>query len=543
MIKRIERKLLNYNLGINKWFLLSLTAVIFILIPNAAIILNIFTPINENFRHIMQYLMRDYIINTIILVGGTSLFSILIGVTSAWFVVVFDFPFRRQFEQLLMLPLAIPPYIGAYIYAGMLSYTGSVQIFMRDVLNLNLSQDFYSIMNLRGAVGIYTLFLYPYVYIIVRSFILKQSASYIEVSRTLSRGMTFIFFRVIIPIARPAIIGGVTLVILEVLNDYGVVKYFGINTFTTAIFRVWFGMADIDSSIKLAASLMILVFILIAFEKLARGRLRFNNTTTKSKPLQRKELKGVKKTAVMSFILTVLLFGFFIPLMQLIYWMTLIDFNFFTVKFMDVIINTVFVTTLASIITVIFAVAIANTVRLQDTVISKIFSKTATLGYSIPGAIIAVGLMIFSIGLDKLLPVVLTGSIVILIFAYFVRFITIAYNSVEIGFDKIGRSYYEAARSLGEGISGAFFKVEYPLMKSAVTGGFILVFIDILKELPLTLILRPFNFDTLAAKAYEYANDEMVYQAAPYSLGIIIIASVLIILFNMRNGKKIIKKL
>ena len=537
MNRKIEGFFRRHNLELNWWFGLSLLIILLILIPNISILVNVFSPVNDNWIHLREHLLKDYIINTSFIIAFTGIFSAVLGVTLAWIITMYKFPFRKLFEWLLVLPLAIPPYIGAYVYSNMFSYTGNIQIFFRRVLELNLDQRFFNIMNIPGAVTIYTLFLYPYVYLIVKAFISKQSASMIESARSLGKSTRVIFFRLIIPLARPAIIGGTTLVLLETLNDYGVVTYFGISTFTTGIFRVWFSSGDIDSAVRLSATLMGMVLVLVLIEKFARGRRKYQYSNTKIRPIQRQEISGMKLFIVMAIIVFTLLVGFIVPVMQLIQWVSLTNWAGFNFILFELTTQTLIVSLIASFLTVIAAIIVANTARLQINGLTKIYSKIATMGYSIPGAVIALGVIIVFTWLQSK-GVNLTTTIIMLVFAYVVRFLTIGYNAIETGFDKVGKSFYEASKSLGKSDLKTFFLVDLPMIKAAIIGGFLLVFIDILKELPLTMILRPFNFDTLATKSFEYANDEMVHEAAITSLAVIFLAVLAILCFYIISHKK-----
>ncbi|MGM0369191.1 MAG: ABC transporter permease [Bacillota bacterium] len=535
MLKKRDLKVVS-----NSWFILSFIFILLILLPNLNILLNIFKPASENWQHIKEYLLQDYIINSMILVFFTGVASIIVGFIPAWLITQYQFPGRDFFSWSLILPLAIPPYIGAYTYEGMLNYTGVIQAFLRTNLNLEINPAYFDIMTIEGAVFIYTIFLFPYVYLITKSFLAKQSGALIEVGRSLGRSSLDIFLSIALPISRGAIVAGVSLVTLEVLNDYGVVKYFGIPTFSTAIFKSWFSMGDLSSAVRLSALLMIFVFVMLVVEKLSRGGKKYSYSSSQVKPITRRKLAGFKSKLAVGFCGLILGIGFIIPTLQLLYWASLsyaqiLDFDFLLFVF-----NSLFVAVVAAGITVVIAVIISNTVRLNNNLVSKIYSKIAILGYSIPGAVIAVGVMLFFIGIDNKLEqlvnligldsniLFLSSSLVMLLFAYVIRFLGIGYNSIESGFDKIGTTFSEAARTLGSSITETFFRVDLEMIKPALLSGFLLVLIEILKELPLTLILRPFNFDTLASKSFEYASDEMIHEASISSLIIIIICTIAI---------------
>ncbi|QOR68791.1 iron ABC transporter permease [Cytobacillus suaedae] len=533
----------NFKIHYNNWAVLSLLFAAILLLPTLTIGLKLFTKPNENWYHIQEFLLADYIQNTLILIVFTGILSVLIGVSLAWIVSVYDFPFKRFFKWGLILPLAIPPYIGAYTYNGLLNYTGVIQSTLRNSFGLKLDQKYFDIMTMHGTIFIFTIFLFPYVYIITKAFLENQSASLIENARLLGSNSFGVFFRVVLPLSRTAIIGGVSLVILEVLNDYGVVKYFGVQTFSTAIFQAWFGMGDLDSAIKLAGVLMTIVVLVLVFEKMMRGRKNYHFTTTKIRPIQPYVLPKWRGWVLFGYAFTIFTIGFLIPLAQLIYWLFMTYERIVSADFLLLVWNSVSVAFISSSIIIIVALVIANFSRLSQGPVAKVISRLTVLGYSLPGTIIAIGVLTVFIALDKNLfgfyewlglkpTLLLSLSIAMLLFAYVIRFLAIGFNSIEAGFDKVGTSFTEASRMLGNNITRSFFKVDLRMIKGAVLGGFLLVFIDILKELPLTLLLQPFNFYTLATKAFQYANDEMIQEAALASLLIILVSSLSIVFFH-----------
>ncbi|WP_017379893.1 ABC transporter permease [Paenisporosarcina sp. TG-14] len=534
----MQRKLANVNM----WTVSAAIIMILLFLPNLTIVKGIFTPSNENWAHMKEFVMGSFIKTSFILISATAILTIIIGLSLAWIIVQYDFPLRRFLKWTLILPLSIPPFIGAYTYHGIVNYTGVVQTTLRDQFGMNLNQSYFDIMNLPGAIFIYTMFLYPYVYTITRIFLSQQSASLIESARMLGKGSWRTFFQVVVPISRVSVIGGASLVVLEVLNDYGVVKYFGIQTFTTAIFQSWFGLGDIETSIKLAASLMGFVIIILMIEKLLRGRRQYSYSTTKVRPLQLIQLKGLKALLATSYGLIILSLGFFIPIAQLIDW-TILTFGTIPIsEFMSYVKNSVLVAGITATVIIIFALIVGNFSRLVHGKVANLLPKLSILGYSIPGAVIAVAVVTAFIGLDRFLAplyqlmgisttLVLSVSLIMLISAYIIRFFAIGYNSIESGYDKIGTDFRDASRLLGVGLTKTFFKVDLPMLKGAIISGFLLIFIDILKEIPLTLILRPFNFDTLSTKAFQYASDEKIMEASQASLLIVGISALAIYIF------------
>ncbi|WP_194840902.1 ABC transporter permease [Filobacillus milosensis] len=523
----------------NSWAILSIVFIILILLPNLSIIFQFFSEPNENWAHIREYMLNTYIKNSLILVVAVGVLSAIVGSSLAWIISAYQFPLRNFFQWGLILPLAIPPYIGAYTYHGIINYTGVIQTTLRNQFGVTVDQQYFDIMNMPGTIFIFVIFLFPYVFTITKAFLARQSTSLIENARLLGSNPWKIYFKIVLPLARTSIVAGVSLVILEVLNDYGVVKYYGIQTFTTAIFQTWFGLGDLASAIKLSGTLMLIILGLLIAERVLRGRKRFSFTTTKVKLLKPVQLKGVSKWVAFSYATTVFAVAFIIPFIQLIYWATLTYEQFFSEDLLSVIGNTIMVALIAATLITIMAIVISNFSRLHRGLTAKLFPKVTILGYSIPGAVIAVGIVTLFIGIDKFMyqntlvsSYVLSTSIFMLVFAYVVRYLAVAYNSIESGFERIGTSFTEASRILGQNITKSFFKVDLKLIRGAIFGGFILAFIDILKELPLTLILRPFNFETLATNAFQYASNEMIHEAAVPSILIIIISAIAIYFFH-----------
>lgn len=530
------------KLKFNGWAILSTIFMLMIVLPNINVLVNLLKIPGENWYHIKEYLLKDYIINTVIICLFTGLFTIILGVSAAWLVSAYEFPMRALFRWALILPLSIPPYIAAYTYAGIVGYTGVIQTFFRNNLGLNLSQKYFDLMSLPGTIFIFTIFLLPYVYMVVRSYLEKQSASLVENARLLGENSLGVFFRVVIPMSRVVIISGVTLVTLEVLSDYGVVSYFGISTFSTAIFKSWFSMSDIDSAIRLAAILLVAVFFVMSGEKFLRRRKKYSSTNTKIRPLVRKKLNKFYGAFACLYCAVILSLGFIIPTAQLIRWGIMSYSKILNSDFLILIYNSLWIALVSSTLIVTMAVIIANYTRISDHLLSKIYAKITLIGYSIPGAVIAITMVIFFVDVDNRLgwlykrldpnapTLILSMSLVMLIFAYLVRFLAVGYQSIEGGFEKIGKKFYEASRTLGYSRTKTFLFIDLPMIKPAILGAFSLVFVDIIKELPLALLLRPFNFNTLATKVFVYSNDEMIVEASIPSLIIIILSVITIII-------------
>jgi len=537
------KSILKFKKYANGWSFALIALVLIIGLPIYTLFFKLFDETTDSvWGHLVDTVLTDYILNSIGLVIVVSILTLLMGVASAWIVSTCRIPFRRQFEWMLILPLAIPTYIAAYTYAGIFDYTGPIQVFLRDIGFSDLV--YIDIMNFWGVAVVMSLVLFPYVYVVARSTFMSQSATLLEASRILGSSSWRTFFRIALPISRPAIIGGLSLVMMEVLNDYGAVKYYGISTFTTGIFRAWFSFGDPNSAINLSGILMGFIFIMIMTERLQRGKVKFDEGARIGRQLKRYQLKGWKKFFAWMVCFIPLFLGFIAPVFQLILWSfqtikKIIDFDFLILMA-----NSFGLALLAAVLCVGFSVIILFAVKVNKNRFFNLLAKFAALGYSIPGAVIAIGIMIPLLGLDKFLidtwegsfnmkiGLIFSSTIFALTFAYVVRFLTVSLNPIEAAFKKTGDSIDEASYSLGAGSFKTLLKVNLPLIKSALISGGILVFVDILKELPLTLILRPFNFHTLATKAYELASDEMIAESATPSLIIIVIGTIPIIILN-----------
>lgn len=541
----------NLRRNINGWVTLSVIGAFLALLPSLYILFGLFQKENENWQHIQEYMLFDYALQSLWLVLGTGACTIIVGVTLAWLVAAYDFPLRRFLNWAFVLPLAIPPYIAAYTYGAMLSYTGSVQTFLRNSFGWTPDQRYFDIMSMKGAIFIFTLFLFPYVYLITKTFLEKQSAAFIENARLLGKNSFHTFFVIVLPLSQGAIVGGASLVAFEVLNDFGVTKHFGISSFTTAIFKTWFGMFDVDSAIRLAAWLMSFIIGLFVVERLLRKRKKFSSPTSKMNPLKRRKLKGVWKWAAMALGLVVVSLSFLIPVIQLVVWATWTYEDVWNSGFTELLFNTLSVSIVSIFILMLLAVIVANVIRYaRGSTFSLMLTRFISMGYSIPGAVLSIGVLAVVISVDQKLSgvygwlglgegkLVLSMSLFMLIFAYIIRFLSVGYNAVEAGFEKTGNRYSEASRLLGLGMTRTFFKVDLPLIKGAVFTGFVLVFMEIIKELPLTLLLRPYNFETLATKAYQYASDEQIHQASIPSLCIIAVGIVSVFFYHWLGEKQ-----
>jgi iron(III) transport system permease protein len=513
-----------------------ITVAIILSIPILTVAAFIFETSGDNWNHLKQTVLPEYLSNSLFLVLGVSIGTLLIGVSTAWLTAMCRFPGKRWFVWMLLLPLAMPAYIIAYTYTGMFDFAGPVQTQLREWTGWGYGDYYFpEVRSLGGAMTMLSLVLYPYVYLLARTAFLEQSVCVLEVSRTLGCGAWCSFYRVALPLARPAIVAGLSLALMETLADYGTVSYFGIGVFTTGIFRTWFGLGDSVAAAKMASLLLLFVFTLVIVERVSRKQARYHHTTNKYNPLPEYQLSGVKAVVAFFICLLPVLLGFLLPAMQLTTWaidtyQEMVDESFFILT-----LHTVLLGLSAAILSVFLALFLAYGKRMipARSVLASI--RIAAIGYAIPGTVIAVGIIIPFAWLDNVIDdwmrsifnistgLLLSGTLFAVMFAYMVRFLAVSLQTVESGLGKIKPSMDDAARSLGYRPKEILLKVHLPLMKGSVLTALLIVFVDVMKELPATLILRPFNFNTLAVRAFELASDERLAESSTAALMIVIV--------------------
>jgi len=506
-------------------------AILIILIFTESI-QSLFNEPSDIWDHIRDNLLMTYVKNTVFILLGTIVCSVIIGVTSAYLTSMYEFRLSKFFTWALMLPLSIPPYIGCYIYYEMLSYTGIIQSIARDIFGYTGNGQVFSISNIYGAIFIFTITLYPYIFMMTKAFFMKSSSSYIENARILGMKNKKILSKVMMPLATIPIIASTTLVGLEVLSDYGVVSYLGVETLSTAIFKSWTSFMSLDSAIRIASILLVVVVAFMMFEIPFLRRKKFSPTTSKQRPIKKVKLKGINGIFATSFCLLVFLVSFFVPIMQLIYWAIKSLDNIVYDGYMMMIFNTLWLAGLCTIIIMVISSIVATNKRNEGSTISKICGKITMVGYSVPGAVLAMIVILYFKKLDTVFGLGLSVTIFMLIFAYILKFLGIGYENINAGYEKVGKKFYDASKTLGRNNISTFWFVDIPTIKYSLISTFCLVFLDIIKELPLVLNLRTFNFYTLSTKVFNYANDEMIPESSIPSLTIILISIVFLYVVN-----------
>ncbi len=529
----------------NYWVVLAVVLFIFISIPLCTIVVKLFSSPGPYWDHLSETRLPLYFYHTILLLLGVGGLTVVIGVVTAWWVSTFEFPGRKIFEWLLILPLSIPTYIMAYAYTGLVDSTGTLTRWSEGIFGVAPSGRWVDLMNLPGAIFILSMSLFPYVYLITRASFARQFSNFYDAAAVLGKSHTTIFFRIGLPLARPAIAAGTALAGMEVLNDYGAVQYLGVPTFTTGIFSAWFSLGDITTAIYLAAILMAFVFLLITAESWQRRHRKYTGEESHHHfhRIQPRRSQKALMTTVCG-IIAALSFG--LPLVQLLYWAGLTASSVLEIEFLGLVLSSFLLAGGAGIGVALVAIVFLYAVRTARRPFLSTIARWATMGYAIPGAIIAVGLLVPLLAVDRMLidlsqgswGLVLTGGFFALMYAYIVRFLAVGYNPIESGFKKVGTQVNEAARTLGANSLQVLWSIDLPLIRASLASSVLFVFVDVLKELPLTLILRPFNFDTLATRAFDLATNEMIAESAIPALVIITTGFVPILLLNHLIGHR-----
>ena len=516
---------------------LSTGVALLLFVPIAGVVMSLFAADGEAWSHISRTILPELISNSLLLAAAVAVGVVSIGTICAWITAHHDFPGRPVFEWLLILPLAMPAYVMAYAYTDVLQYAGPLQSFLRESFGWQGKADYWfpEIRSLEGAAVMLTFVLYPYVYVLARVAFLEQSPSLSEAGRTFGYDRFGIFWRISLPLARPAIAAGAALALMETLADYGTVSYFGLPTFTTGIFNAWFSQGDRASASKLAVMLMVFVAVVMAIEHSARRRSRFYQGGGVKHAHTRHRLNGIGQWIAMAACTVPIVIGFALPTLILMKLAIADGDASFGTRFIKLAGNSFSVAAITALIAIAVALLLAYGARLANSRWNHAVNRAAGLGYAMPGTVIAVGVLIPVARLDhgltdlleKLLgnavPLLLTGSAIVLVYAYLIRFLGVALQSVDAGLAKITPSMDDAARSLGASASGVALRVHVPLLRNSLITAALLVFVDVMKELPATLVLRPFNFDTLAVQAYNLAMDERLAEASTAALAIVVV--------------------
>lgn len=522
--------------------------------PILAVLWSLTSGSGDAWVHLLQTVLPGYVANTLLLMVLVGVMTMALGVGSAWLVVTFSFPGQRILSWALVLPLAMPGYIIAYVYTDLLEFAGPVQTLLRSATGWG-AQDysFPPIRSVGGASLMLSLVLYPYVYLLTRTSFQRQSVALVEATRVLGVTPARAFLKVALPCARPAIAGGVALALMETISDYGVADYFGISTLTAGIFRTWLGMGEPIAAAQIAAVLFLFATLLVALE-------RMNRQGTVANPLgrdvaaQRISLSGLQSFFAFWACALPVLMGFVLPAIVLARYALTIGDPLMGRSFVSFATNSLSVAAVAALIATGIALFLAYAERRDTSPLNRLFIRFATLGYALPGAMVAIGILAIASAIDVRIAVfmrdslameprlLLAGTVAGLIFAYVVRFLTAAFNSTQAGLEKIHTTLDDAARMLGAGPKRVLSAVHLPLLRGPLLAGFLLVFIDVMKELPATLLLRPFNFETLATRTYRLASDERLAEASTSALFIVVLGLIPTIMLSVSIARSAFRR-
>ena len=514
------------------WSLGAIVIALLVLAPIGSVIWLAFNPSENIWPHLLSTTLPRYLTNTAILALGVGALSAAVGGGAAWLISMYRFPGSWALEWLLLLPLAIPAYVGAYALVDFLDYSGPLQIALREAFGWTSARDYWfpEVRSRGAAVVVLAASLYPYAYLLARAAFREQSGGSYEVARALGAGPWGLLWRVGLPLARPAIVAGAAIAMMETVADFGVVDYFGVQTLTTGIFTTWLEAGNAGGAAQIALVILAVVVGLLAFEKIGRKNQRFYHSARQTRPIAKLAARGVAGWAMTGLCAVPFLIGFVLPVAMMTGHAIANPEAWFGPGLMRALTNTITVGGIASVVTVVLALFMVYGVRLTGRRLPRILLPFTTIGYAAPGAVLAVGILIPLAALDHRIAdmwealtgtdpgLLLTGSSVAIILAYLVRFFAIAQGAADGAFGRVSPSLPMAARSLGRTAGGALREVYLPLMRGSIGSALLLVFVDCVKELPATMLLRPFNYETLATRVHEKASLENLGDASPAAL-------------------------
>lgn len=539
---------------LHAWPVTVLVIAGLVMLPVLSVFYLALFPTENIWRHLYDTVLFRYIETTLTLLAGVGLLSFIIGVTTAWLVTLCRFPGRRVFEWALLLPFAVPAYVIAFIYTDMLEFAGPVQGALRDAFDWQTSRDYWfpDIRSMGGAIVLMSLVLYPYIYLMARAAFMEQGSNVLAASRTLGCTPLQSFYRVSLPLARPAIAVGLALTLMETLNDFGTVDYFAIRTLSLGVYDTWLNMGNLGGAAQIASMMLLFVVVLMTLERMGRARQRHFGQGKPNQDSALYTLTGAKAWLAFLACALPLVLGFAVPAFQLARYAFGNFSSYWTSDFVVISWNSLFLSTAAALVTVTIGTLLAYGRRLHPSRGVRALVSLSKLGYAMPGTVLAIGVLIPLAAFDNTVDawlraqfdvssgLLLSGTVFALIFAYSVRFLAVAAGAIESSLDKVTPSMDKAARSLGLNSLATLRRVHLPLIRPGLLTGALIVFVDTMKELPATLMLRPFNFDTLATHVYQFASDERIEAAAMGALMIVVVGLLPVILLSrsIKGGRK-----
>ncbi|MDC0057027.1 iron ABC transporter permease [Alphaproteobacteria bacterium] len=527
----------------NIWSIPILIIALVIIAPILAILYSAFLGDTSLWPHLFSTVLPRYILNTLILMFGVGSLSLVLGVSTAWVITRYNFLGKNILEWALLLPAAVPAYIIAYAYTDIFEYAGPFQGMLRDIFGWESAKDYWfpNIRSMGGAILVMSAVLYPYIYLMTRASFLTTPISFYQTSSIYGRN-TFIY--VALPLARPGIMAGLALVLMETISDFGTVDYFALDTLTLGVFNVWLGMNSLSGASQISSVLFIFVIMLLTLEYLARRKQRFHEKSSGQNTMLEQEVSSIGKLICLLICLVPLILGFIIPVSILLNFVlngfAIIDFE----EIIRTTFSSIFLSLSASTFIMLISVLMIVVANYKSNSVQRIIIYLSSCGYAFPGTILAVGIVVFVGWLNDLFYFhlsYLTGGFIILIFAYTIRFLAVSSGAIRTGMLRIHPNLMDVSKTMGVGFLTSLRQIVIPLIYTNILIGGILVFVDILKELPITLLLRPFNFETLATYVYQYASDEMLEESS-FAAIIIIFSGLGPVIFLNSTIKKISKK-
>lgn len=533
--------------AIFSWRFIPVLVAVLVLIPVGTILLSFLAPAGDVWQHLVETILPSLLINTFWLTLGVAASSALLGVSLAWFTAVCEFPGRKFFSWGLLLPLAIPAYVMAFVTLGLFDFTGPVQTLLRSWVG---PEQFW-FPNVRGRLGVIivmTLAFYPYVYLLARNAFLTQGKRSLEAAQSLGFNRMQGFLKVSLPMARPWIASGVMLVLMETLADFGTVAVFNYDTFTTAIYKAWFSMFSLSAASQLASLLIVIIFALIVMEQQFRSRMRYAETKHSSR-IPRILLTGWRAWGVAGFALAILFFAFLLPITQLIIWATDTFVEEFNQLYLGFLWHSLMLSGLAALLTCSVAVLVVYSARRHPDTVTRVAVRIATIGYALPGVILAVGIFVPLAWLDNWLSemamqlfhietgLLIQGTLAIMLIAYMTRFLAVGHNPIDSAMQRITFSIDEASMGLGLNGWSMLKRVHLPILKGGIFTAVTLVFVDVMKEMPITLMTRPFGWDTLAVRIFEMTSEGEWEQAALPAVALVLAGLIPIVLLTRQVEK------
>ena len=515
--------------------------------PLAVVFASFLRPDDGVWRHLVDTLLAELLVNTAWLVAGVGLGTVVLGISLAWLVAAFDFPLRKFFDWALMLPLALPAYVIAFVAIGLFDFTGPVQTMLRAWLGAERLW-FPPIRSTGGVIGVMTLALYPYVYLLARNAFLTQGRRGLEVAQSLGHDRLGGFFRVSLPMARPWIVGGVSLVLMETLADFGAVSVFNYDTFTTAIYKAWFSLFSLPAAAQLSSVLVLMVFILLVVEQRVRANMRYAPAGRGAITGDRVRLNRRAGWLACGYCAGILLVAFVLPVLQIGVWAVSVMERDLDGRYLAFLSHSVVLAAGAAVLCSGCAVILIYATRHGAALWLWLVTRVATMGYALPGTVLAVGIFMLLTWMDRRIiesasalfgvqtGPLLTGTVAAMLLAYTIRFLAVAHNPIESAIQRITQSVDEAAYSLGAGGMRLFRAVHFPMIKGGLLTGLILVFVDVMKEMPITLMTRPFGWDTLSVRIFEMTS-EGEWERAALPAAVLVLVGLLPVVLVARHSR------